>query len=86
MYKVVLWLKPPGANREDVLIEGQSLEQHNLDEVTLERQFVRPYREGRDIFLKGRKLPAFKVQRMQVLYLPYDPDSQDFGIPLTLRC
>jgi predicted nucleotide-binding protein len=44
------------------------LEKYDLDEVTLERQILRPYREGSDIFIEGRRVPAARIREIQVWY------------------
>jgi predicted nucleotide-binding protein len=40
----------------------------DLDEATLERQFLRPYREGHNITVNGRTIPLDRIDRLQVLY------------------
>jgi len=74
-YEVTLWAEPQQAFFEDVLVGPEVLHKDGLEEVTLERQFLRPYREGRDILLEGRKVPASKILRIQVLYTDPSPPA-----------
>jgi predicted nucleotide-binding protein len=40
----------------------------DLDEATLERQFLRPYREGSSITVNGRTVPSGDVERLLISY------------------
>ncbi|HEY5987051.1 MAG TPA: nucleotide-binding protein [Streptosporangiaceae bacterium] len=40
----------------------------DLDEATLERQFLRPYREGRNITVNGRSIPPDRIHRLKLSY------------------
>jgi predicted nucleotide-binding protein len=55
-----------------VFVEGEPDRQAevklDLDEATLERQFLRPYREGRGITVNGRSIPPDKIHRLKVSY------------------
>ena len=44
------------------------MEKSSIDEVTLERQFIRPYRDGNDIFLEGIRIPGEEIARIRVFY------------------
>ena len=52
-YEITLWTEPKQAPYEDAIIGPEVRHKSGLEEVTLERQFLRPYREGRDIILEG---------------------------------
>jgi predicted nucleotide-binding protein len=54
-------------------VRGQKGEMHDevkvdLDEATLERQFLRPYREGDSITVNGRAVPPDDIDRLRISY------------------
>jgi hypothetical protein len=63
-YNVRLFFK---AGRRGDVVENRR--KTGLDEVTLERQFLRPFREGRDMIVEGRTVPI--AQNYRVGDLPY---------------
>jgi predicted nucleotide-binding protein len=66
-----------GSGRADGGIELMTKEKFNLDEVTLERQFLRPFREGRDIILDGSRIPLSQIFKWHILYSdPLTPGSR----------
>jgi hypothetical protein len=67
-YSITLWTEPEQASYGGPPVPPALLYQADLEEVTLERQFLRPYREGRDILYQGRRIPASEISRVQVLY------------------
>jgi predicted nucleotide-binding protein len=56
-YHVRLWVKGQSGSPELKL---------DLDEATLERQFVRPYREGRSITVNGRTVEPDQIHRVRI--------------------
>jgi predicted nucleotide-binding protein len=74
-YEITLWTEPKQASYEDVVIGPEVRHKSGLEEVTLERQFLRPFREGRDIILEGQKIPASSILRIQVLYTDPSPSA-----------
>ena len=86
-YKVYLRITrlPRGYERTGGAAEDLSdlLEKSDLDEVTLERQILRPYHEGRDIFIEGRRVPATRIERITVLY--GEPASAQMGMEIEME-
>jgi predicted nucleotide-binding protein len=64
----------------DYRIHGELVQprkKSGLDEVTLERQFIRPFREGRDIILEGSRIPVSEIVQLKILYTdPLTPGSR----------
>jgi predicted nucleotide-binding protein len=50
------------------LHNAMPMEKSNIDEVTLERQFIRPYHDGNDIFLEGVRIAGEEIARIRVFY------------------